>query len=229
MDSYGNIAVVRDANQVVTALKTHDSAYVYAGLSETERILKLQFLAGLANLKGINVENKFSICFDLSKMYYNPRYSYERRELHSYLKSVSKSRCCVVYGAGNGVFAIYLSDLYESVISYDINADACKYARFNCDLNGVKNITVLDRLNSAATAISDVVVMIPTYDYACNPCFEFNKNLILYVLLHEAEKNQFVSACKSNYPACEITLKPVRAYAKNLNVLRATITKPHYA
>lgn len=104
------------------------------------RIRKLRYVAGKRNYIAIYRENNCAFRFDVRKVFFSNRLSYERSRI---LKLVRNGESVVVMFAGVGPFAIEIakSNRSTNVVAIELNRFGYKYMLDNVKLNKTQNVT----------------------------------------------------------------------------------------
>jgi len=117
------------------------------------RILKTRYLAGIRTFETVYRENDCTFKFDINKTYFSPRLSNERKiiakEVAKYVKKNAKTKILVCF-SGVGPYPIIIAKELKnqkkkaSIISNEINSDACIYAKENVRINKLNDyITIV--------------------------------------------------------------------------------------
>ncbi len=154
----GDIAVLTDAdsinerNEQLVAhaiLKLHKNIKVVAKqISPVEGVFrkrKMKILAGENRTETIHKENGCKYKFDIEKVYFNPRLATERNRVTLQAQRSGKEEVIDMF-TGVGSFSIQIAKRASQsrVTAIDINPDAIRYLRENMELNGVRNIEVIE-------------------------------------------------------------------------------------
>lgn len=133
------------------------------GIKGKFRIRSFKIVAGRKSTITIHKEHGCRFKIDVSKAYYSPRLSYERKRINSLVKD---GETVFVPFAGVGPFAIIIAKNHPSSTVYanELNPDAYNYLLENIKLNKVKNIIPIpgdarDLKKQEYEGIADRVVM----------------------------------------------------------------------
>jgi len=150
-DVVGDIAIIRipeelsgDAEEVGKLLLEGDKkihvVLKKAGGREGEfRVTKLEHLAGEARTETEYIENGVRMKLDVSKVYFSPRLSNERKRI---MGEVKEGENVLILFAGVGPFALEIGKAQPSakVVGVELNPDAVKYFEENIQLNKLGNV-----------------------------------------------------------------------------------------
>jgi len=130
-------ALLKSNKNLKTALRksgSHEGDY---------RIQGFEYLAGDKTTVAIHKENNVFITLDISKMYFSPRLSTERKRIAGLIKP--KEDVLVMFsGCAPYVCVISKNTRANSVVGVEINKDAHLYGLKNIDKNKVKNATLIN-------------------------------------------------------------------------------------
>ncbi len=103
------------------------------------RVTKLEHLAGEGRTKTEYVENGVRMKVDVSKVYFSPRLSNERKRITGEVKDGEN---VLILFAGVGPFALEIGKVHPSakVVGVELNPDAVKYFEENIQLNKLRNV-----------------------------------------------------------------------------------------
>ena len=150
-DRLGNIAIVKFSKGVKLGDKKqfakkiiHDNPSVKTVLEKTRgfkgllRKQKTKFLLGEKTKEVLYRENGCVFRFNIDSTYFSPRLSNERKEIASKIK---KGDDVLVMFSGVAPFSIVIAknSKAKKIVSIEINREATKYAKFNVELNKLKN------------------------------------------------------------------------------------------
>lgn len=167
----GDIALIeadeKNANLIGEALlKVHPNLNTVLGATTPVvgeyRIRNFVLIAGVDKTDTIHKEYGCRYALDLTKAYFTPRLSTERRRILSWIKP---DDVVVDMFAGVGPYSIFIAKKAspKRVIAIDKNPDAIRFLRRNIDLNHVDNVEVIEGdANIEAqrfAGISDHVIM----------------------------------------------------------------------
>ncbi len=129
------------------------------------RLRKLKIIAGEKKTETIHRENGCSFKVDVTKAYFSPRLSHERKRIASLVKP---GETVFVPFAGVGPFAVVIAKQHPDVqiFANELNPEAVKFLNDNIRLNKVHNIKVIpgdarDLLTKYKETADRVVVPLP--------------------------------------------------------------------
>src|SRR3989344_5866440 len=150
-DRLGNIAIVKFSRGVKSGDKKqfakkilHDNPSVKTVLEKIGKFQgrlrkqKTKFLLGEKTKEVLYRENGCVFRFNVDSTYFSPRLSNERKEIASKIKNGDD---VLVMFAGVSPFSIVIAknSKAKKIVSVEINREATKYAKFNVELNKLKN------------------------------------------------------------------------------------------
>lgn len=149
-DLFGNIALIElpqtlrkkrraIASAIISANRNVETVLEKAGpVSGAYRTRKLRYIAGKRSFMADYLENGCRFIFDVRKVFFSNRLSYERARISSLVGEREK---VVVLFAGVGPFAIEIAKAHKDskVIGVELNGVAYNYMRRNMELNGLHN------------------------------------------------------------------------------------------
>ncbi len=127
-----------------------------AGGREGEfRVTRLKHLAGEGRTETEYVENGVRMKLDVSKVYFSPRLSHERKRI---MGEVRDGENVLVLFAGVGPFALEIGKAHPSakVVGVELNPEAVAYFKENIKLNKLENVSV--ELGDAKEAVKEKFV-----------------------------------------------------------------------
>lgn len=149
-DLLGNIAVIDfkgsagSRRVVATALMRHNKSIstvlAKAGaVSGKYRIRKLTYVSGKRNYIAVHKENNCTFKFDVRKVYFSNRLSFERSRI---LNMVKKNERIMVMFAGVGPFAVEIAKAVKSakVVAIELNKSAYASMLDNISINKTPNV-----------------------------------------------------------------------------------------
>lgn len=149
-DQIGDIAIIefsgtkksekKIANTLIQSNKSIKTVLAKDGaVSGKYRIRKLRYIAGRKNYIANYKENGCTFRFDLRKVYFSNRLSFERSRI---LKLVKPKENVMVMFAGFGPFAIEIAKTVSKtkVVGIEINKSGYKYMLDNIKLNKLNNV-----------------------------------------------------------------------------------------
>jgi tRNA (guanine37-N1)-methyltransferase len=103
------------------------------------RVTKIEHLAGEARSETEYVENGVRMRLDISRVYFSPRLSNERKRI---MESARDGENVLVLFAGVGPFALEVAKAHPKcrVAGVELNPDAVRYFKENIALNKLKNV-----------------------------------------------------------------------------------------
>jgi tRNA (guanine37-N1)-methyltransferase len=131
------------AGQLLKSNKTIKTVLVKAGaVAGKYRVRKVEYLSGVKNFIATYKENGCIFRFDVRKVYFSNRLSFERSRI---LKLVKEKENVMVMFSGVGPFPIEIAKMIKStnVIGIELNPNGHKYALENVKLNKIDNIKVI--------------------------------------------------------------------------------------
>ncbi|MDE1871428.1 MAG: hypothetical protein KGI06_04290 [Candidatus Micrarchaeota archaeon] len=152
-DLLGNIAIIdfaggiRDCRKIAAALMRHNKSIstvlAKAGaVSGRYRIRKLKYVAGKRNYMAVHRENNCTFRFDVRKVYFSNRLSFERSRI---IKLVRENENVMVMFAGTGPFAIEIAKSVKGtrVVAIELNKSAYVHMLENIALNKTPNVDAI--------------------------------------------------------------------------------------
>lgn len=150
-DAMGNIAVIeldghaeskrkQIAQAIMDGSKRISTVLAKAGpVSGPYRVRKFRYIAGKRSFIAKYSENGCSFLFDVRRVFFSPRLSFERSRL---AKLVSGHENVIVPFAGVGPFAIEIAKAHQGckVVAIELNPAAYGYLLKNIKLNGTGNV-----------------------------------------------------------------------------------------
>ena len=172
-DLLGDIAIIeftgKAANRRIIARALMDSngaistVLLKAGpISGRYRTRKLSFIAGRRNYIANYRENGCVFRFDVRKVFFSNRLSFERSRI---LRLVKHKENVVVMFAGIGPFAIEIAKASKDsrIIAMELNRQACRHMEENARLNKTANVEVaqgdVHRLSGRYRNLADRIIM----------------------------------------------------------------------
>ncbi|MCE4601630.1 MAG: hypothetical protein F7B18_00425 [Desulfurococcales archaeon] len=123
----------REAEKILDTIKQARSVYLKWGTHGTYRLPRLIHLAGVDDTTTIHKEYGLRFKVDLSKVYFNPRLSYEHRRV---AESTSDEDKVLDMFTGAGGFTVHIAALRRArILAVDLNHYAAAYATINLNLN----------------------------------------------------------------------------------------------
>jgi tRNA (guanine37-N1)-methyltransferase len=152
-DVVGDVAVIlipreqwKDRGKIAARLMSvypHlKSVFARTGVVSGEfRLPQLELIAG-AGSETVHVENGLEFRLDVTKAYFSPRQSSERKQLTEYVK---KGDVAAVFFAGIGPIPVYFSKFTgaREIYALEANPDAVRYMKENIRINRCENVEVL--------------------------------------------------------------------------------------
>lgn len=128
----GRLLLEGDAKLKVVLKKT-------GGREGEFRVTKLEHLTGEGRTETEYVENGVRMKLDVSKVYFSPRLSNERKRI---MEEVKEGEKVLILFAGVGPFALEIGKTHSSakVVGVELNPDAVKYFEENIKLNKLENV-----------------------------------------------------------------------------------------
>lgn len=169
-DMLGNIAIIEEernrrkvAEAVMRANRRIETVLLKRGAVKGRyRIRGFSLVAGKRNFMADYKENGCRFIFDVRKVFFSPRLSFERKRISELTKDGEK---VMVMFAGVGPFAIEIAKAHRNctVVAIELNKAAYSYMVENIELNKTKNVTpVLGDVSIAArnyAGFADRIVM----------------------------------------------------------------------
>jgi len=180
-DSYNNIIILKrkkDLKKVLTGIKMDniDKIFISKRIKNVThsdndfRIRELRLIYNSKKLKKnifLTKENGYYLVGDLGKVFYSPRYQYDRQDLAQILSKnlTDCNNTLKIIGSGIGPYAMYLAKLFKKIYCIDINKKALAYSKINCALNNISNVEhIKTDLEEALKLNTDyTLVMIPNH------------------------------------------------------------------
>jgi len=147
-DLYGNIAIIdaepsaakRMAKLLFKANKNIKTVIRKGGaVSGKYRVRKFSYVAGETNYIATYKENNCTFVFDVRKVFFSSRLSYERKRICDMVKDGER---VMVMFAGVGPYAIEIAKAHKNneVVAIELNREACKHLRKNIIINKTPNV-----------------------------------------------------------------------------------------
>ncbi len=149
-DQMGNIAIIefngkRENERKIASIMMHSNSSIKTvmakagAVSGKYRIRKLRYVAGARNYIANYSENNCMFRFDVRKVYFSNRLSFERSRI---LKLVKTGENVMVMFAGVGPFAIEIAKNIKgtNVVAIELNRQAYRYMVENIELNRLENV-----------------------------------------------------------------------------------------
>lgn len=149
-DAIGNIALIQLSDELIPYEKTVGEALLELNpyiktvfrkdsIEGEYRVPKLELIAGEHIAETIYQEFGMRLLLDVSKVYFSPRLSEERKRIASLVK---KDEIILDMFCGVGPFSIMISKKSEArkIYAIDINETAIYYLKKNIELNKIQNI-----------------------------------------------------------------------------------------
>lgn len=140
-------------------------------LEGNHRVAELEIVLGQSTLTTYK-EDGFTYKMDLKKAFFNSRLGFERKRVTSFIKP---GEDVLIPFSGVGPFAIPAAAAGSNVLAVEINTEACKLFRENCEINGVSGKVHI--INGDANSIPNMIgknferAIIPT-PYGMDPFLE---------------------------------------------------------
>lgn len=238
-DQLGNIAIIefrgssRNAVKIAKLLMRYNSSiktvFAKAGaVSGKYRVRNVKYVAGLRNYVATYKENNCVFKFDIRKVYFSNRLSFERSRI---LGKVKSGENVMVMFAGVGPFAIEISkNVAETkVVAIELNRAAYKYMLENIQINRLSNVkAVLGDVKSVAkmhaNSADRIVMPLPksSMDFLDSVYTVARKSAVVHLYAFSESKSPFNDV-----------IKRIREHSKKRNysvrVLDKRVVRPYSA
>ncbi|MCL5680334.1 MAG: class I SAM-dependent methyltransferase family protein [Candidatus Marsarchaeota archaeon] len=239
-DPFGNIALIelsdslKDREQEIGDAIISGSGTIKTVLAKSGpvkgiyRTRSVRYVAGVRTYIAKYRENGCSFEFDIRRVFFSPRLSYERARIS---KLVKDKECVAVPFAGVGPFAIEIAKFHQNskVIAIELNPEAFRYMLRNIELNRVKNVTAFKgdfvKLAGMHARFADRVVMpMPktSLDFIGAACIIAKKHAAFHIYTFcdseqvESKIDEIKSRFEQNGRSFKlVNLRTVRPYSKN--------------
>ena len=229
MDRFGEIIVLSQGESILPPLaQGFRQIYTRSPVKTQDRVCDYRWVSPYQE-KGSKTylvkESGYLLMGNLEHLYYNPRYTQERLRLRSQLSGLDRANQLIIAGGGSGVYGVYLARLYRSILMYDTNPWAQRYARLNLTLNKGFNVGVISGPAPRGQDQKDYLSMIPTRDLAQNLAHRFKHNLVFYALLRTQGLKPYQDQIQEAYGVSPSTTL-VRPYGPGLHIYRFLCHRP---
>ena len=229
LDLYQDIAIISDIKNLRETLKKgYKKVYLKKKVSNQKRIYQLTWISPYQETFESSYylvkENNLRIFGNIKKVYYNPRYCNDRKNLKELLKNFSCKDYGVI-GSGLGVYPLYIYTKESSITQYQINEEAIRYSKINKVINKViTNVRYTNKgyRNQPHEALISVMPTIPVDFYKK---ITFSKLLITYCLGTEDEIKNVVDLINSEHNTELESKTVVRPYSKKVSIYRLNFIK----
>ncbi|RLG57676.1 MAG: tRNA (guanine-N1)-methyltransferase [Candidatus Hydrothermarchaeota archaeon] len=234
-DIIGDIAIIevppelkKREKEIAEALaKAHKNIKaVYKKSSEVkgdERIRELKYLYGERKTTTIHKEHGIRLKLDITKVYFSPRLSYERKRI---LEQTKDGEVIVDLFAGVGPFSILLAKYRKvKVYAIDINPYAIKYLRENIKINKLKGevIPLLGDCREVAprNIATRVIMNLPKSSDRFLPlAFDVVKKGIIHFYTISPEENLYEGKVR-------LIKEIAKAKGKKIEIINKRIVRPY--
>lgn len=165
---------------------------------------------------------------DITKVFYNSRYSSDRLNLTNTLKkedSKLNQKTIVIVGSGISTYSIYLWPLFKIIKEFEINPEAYRYGEINKILNKAENIESFNMKYQKTTCADYLLSVVPAESLDFHKEYFFKDTLIVYFTSKDTEISKHVQELKVHYDCKSSNYLSVRPYAKGINTYRIVLKK----
>lgn len=235
-DIIGNIAIIEIPKNLVVVeneianaiIKIHKNVCTVAkkeGPMEGEyRTRKLKIIFGERNTETMHTENGMKMLVDVTRTYFSPRLSFERKRIAEEVKDGEK---ILALFAGVGPFPLVIAKNKKNceIVAIELNPIAVKYMEKNIAINKIKNITTIcgdadDVVKRSYGNFADRVLMPLPKDgekFLRAAYFGAKNNAIIHFYTFVNRTNPFEDARKKIFEQLE---------KKNVGIVKERVVRP---